>query len=347
MQLIKEQNLAQLTASAISLLIVSVATSWIIWAMAQKKLSLGDLALLAQALWIGQSVLFALLSNVGKIYRNLLFLKDLFDFLSLKPQIVNFSLQPTPLELYKEILFQQVTFHYPGSQHLALDRFTLKIPAHQVVAIVGENGAGKSTLIKLLCRFYDPEVGSIMLDGIDLRHLPLEKLRSLITVMFQQPVSYQDTAANNIALSAIASAPTLVEIEAAAQASGADIPISKLSQGYNTLLGKWFGGEELSGGEWQRIALARAFLRRASIIILDEPTSAMDSWAEADWLARFRQLAVGRTAIIITHRFTTAMQADIIHVMEKGQVVESGTHQELLTQGGRYAKSWEAQINVY
>lgn len=347
MQLMRQRTFAQLIASFLSLFMVGIALSWMVWQMAQGKLSLGDLALLFQALWISQGMLQTLLTNINKSYQNLLFIKDLFEFLSLQPQVSNPSIPITPISfLQKGITFEEVTFRYPDSQQLALDKFTLFIPAGQMVAIVGENGAGKSTLVKLLCRFYDPKFGRITLDGVDLRDFSLAELHRLITVLFQFPVHYHDTAANNIALSALASRPTRTEIEAAAQSAGADISIQRLPESYDTLLGKWFGGAELSGGEWQRVALARAFLRQAPIIILDEPTSAMDSWAEADWLARFRNLAQGRTAIIITHRFTTAMQADIIHVVANGQVVESGTHTELLTQDSLYAQSWQAQMRL-
>jgi ATP-binding cassette subfamily B protein len=224
-----------------------------------------------------------------------------------------------------------------------LDDFNLTIPAGQIVSIVGENGAGKSTLIKLLCRFYDPDSGSIQVDGVDLRELPLLDWRRLITVLFQQPVQYHDSAADNIRFGALREQPDDRRIEAAARAAGAHVPISRLSKGYETVLGRWFGGAELSLGEWQRLSLARAFVRQAELIILDEPTSSMDSWAEADWLTRFRKLVAGRTALIITHRFTTAMQADIIHVMQTGRIIESGSHAELMALNGRYAQSWRAQ----
>jgi ATP-binding cassette subfamily B protein len=211
------------------------------------------------------------------------------------------------------------------------------------VALVGPNGAGKSTLIKLLCRFYDPEDGRITLDGIDLRDLAQDELRRRIAALFQQPVHYNATAAENIALGDLEQGRDR-EIRTAARAAGADEIIARLPRGYEQLLGNWFeSGTELSGGEWQRIALARAFLRQAPIIALAEPTSALDPGAEADWLARFRTLAADRTALFVTHRFTTAMHADMIHVMDRGRIVESGNHGELLAQGGRYAASWASQ----
>jgi len=269
------------------------------------------------------------------------------------------------------ICFRNVSFRYPGQARMILQGLDLEIAPGQVAAIVGTNGAGKSTLIKLLCRFYDPVAGTVTLNGVDLRQLAQAELRRKITVLFQEPVQYNATVSENIGIGAGANgegapltpqpwgegqagsgrnagAPVETvsrdEIEEAARAAGADGPISRLPDGYDTVLGTWFeGGTDLSVGEWQRIALARAFLRQAPVVVLDEPTSAMDSWAEADWLARFRTLVAGRTAILITHRFTTARYADVIHVMEGGQIVESGSHEELVASGGRYAQSWNAQ----
>jgi len=214
-----------------------------------------------------------------------------------------------------------------------------------MVAIVGPNGAGKSTLLKLLCRFYDPDAGKIEIDGIDLHDMPLADLRNLITVLFQQPVHYNDTVAENISFGDRAARPDLAAIMNAAEAAGADDIVRRLPHGYKSLLGKSFAdGIELSVGEWQRIALARAFLRRSPIVILDEPTSAMDPWAEAEWLDRFRSVNPERTAILITHRLTSAMRADVIHVMADGQIVESGSHENLLALGGLYANAWSAQM---
>ena len=198
-----------------------------------------------------------------------------------------------------------------------------------------------------MCRFYDPQSGAIELDGVDLRDMPIAELRQRITVLFQEPVHYSASVRDNIAMGAGGSEVihTATEIQSAARAAGADELVRRLPLGYDTLLGRWFpGGAELSVGEWQRIALARAFLRRASIIILDEPTSAMDPWAEMDWFDRFRAHAAGHTVILITHRFTTAMQADVIHVMEEGSIVESGNHEQLLALGGSYAEWWRRQM---
>jgi ATP-binding cassette subfamily B protein len=240
---------------------------------------------------------------------------------------------------------QKSRFYYPESARAVLQNFNLTIPAGQITAIVGANGAGKSTLLKLVCRFYDPQAGRITLDGVDIRHLPVKELRRMITVLFQWPVPYQTTAAQNIALGDLRMEPRVADLEAAARSAGAHELISRLPQGYNTPLGKWFAnGLDLSVGEWQRVALARAFLRRAPIMVLDEPTSALDTWAEADWFDRFQVLAQGRTAVIITHRFTIAKRADMIHVMDAGRIVESGPHDDLLAQGGLYAQSWFTQV---
>lgn len=346
LQLRREQSLARLGVMGISLIFAGGAVAWIGSRALQGFLTLGDLALFYQAFSRGQGLMQSLLGNVSQLYENSLFLENLFTYLSLEPHIVDSSTpRPMPVPLKQGIQFQDVTFRYPDSATPALDHFNFTIPAGKVVAIVGANGAGKSTLVKLLCRFYEPETGVIQIDGIDLRHISLEQLRRQISVLFQFPVTYHATAAQNIAMGDLTAAPSLEEIQAAAQEAGAAAFIEALPQGYETQLGKSLAnGLELSGGEWQRVALARAILRRAQIIVLDEPTSAMDSWAEIDWLDRFRRFARERTAIIITHRFTTAMRADVIHVMDRGRVIESGTHAELLAQDGHYAQSWRAQM---
>ena len=240
---------------------------------------------------------------------------------------------------------QEIDSYYGGLQ--ALHGICLHVIKSEIVAVIGANGAGKSTLVKLLCRLYDPESGRLTYDDTDIRQYSVHDVRRMVTVLFQDPVRFQATVEENIHLGDRNIPVAEEDVLAAALASGADKLIMTLPEGYQTQLGRWFeGSRDLSGGEWQRIALARAFWRKSPIIVLDEPTSSMDSWSEMDWLKRFRQLAEGRTAIIIAHRFTTAMQADIIHVMDKGKVVETGTHEELILLGGRYASSWREQTRM-
>jgi ATP-binding cassette subfamily B protein len=309
------------------------------------------MALFYQAFNQGQGLMRSLLENLGQIYSNSLFLGDLFQFLALQPGVADPRLPVVPAPLPARggkfeapgILFHEVTFRYPGSGRLVLDHVSLNVPAGKIVAVVGTNGAGKSTLIKLLCRFYDPEAGHIKLGGIDLRELSLSDLRRRIAVLFQPEVHYNATAGENIALGDWASEPSLAELQDAARGAGADELIRRLPRGYDSMLGTWFdNGADLSVGEWQRLGLARAFLRRAPVIVLDEPTSAMDPWAESAWLARFRSLAGGRTGVLITHRFSTARHADLIYVMDQGRIVESGSHEDLLALGGPYARAWTA-----
>jgi len=346
LNLIRNQTLARLGATAAGLLVTAGVLVWMVWQALQGRYTLGDLALFYQAFNQGQGLMRSLLENFGRMYSNSLFLGNLFEFLELEPKITDpKNPSPMPIPLQKGIFFRDVTFRYPGSERTALRDFNLKIPAGKTLAIVGVNGAGKTTLLKLLCRFYDPQNGVIEFDGLDTRELSLDALRASITVLFQEPVQYQDNVAGNIDPGFQYKETDIEAIKSAARAAGADKVIDKLPDRYQTQLGKWFeGGTDLSVGEWQRIALARAFMRQAQIVVLDEPTSAMDSWAEIDWLSRFNKLAEGRTVLIITHRFTTAMFADIIHVMDDGAIIETGSHEELIASGGRYAQSWRAQI---
>ena len=344
LHLTRRQGLAELAASLIALLIVGAALGWMVWKALHGLVTLGELALIYAAFNQGQGLMRTLLENAGQLYGNSLFLGNLFEFLALQPVIADGLQRKERVKVGIE--FKGVSFSYPDASGKALDDFTMTIPKGKIVAIVGPNGAGKSTLIKLLCRFYDPHDGEIEIDGQNLKEIAVDDLRRMITVLFQQPFHYNTTVQENNLYGDLNREPSSLELDAAIEAAGAEEIVARLPDKEQTLLGRWFaGGTELSVGEWQRIALARAFLRRAPIIILDEPTSALDPWAEADWLERFRKLAAGRTSIIITHRFTTAMHADVIHVMDRGRIVESGSHQRLLEQSGLYAESWSRQIS--
>ncbi|HKU76509.1 MAG TPA: ABC transporter ATP-binding protein, partial [Pyrinomonadaceae bacterium] len=348
LELMRRQSLAELAASLIALLIIGAAMMLTMWQALIGRVTLGELALVYAAFNQGQGLMRTLLENAGQLYGNSLFLGNLFEFLSLTSERtaqrnVRAALRGRP-SAAPNIAFNNVSFTYPDASTRALDNFTMSIPSGKTIAIVGPNGAGKSTLLKLLCRFYDPNAGSIEIDNQNIKQIPIDALRRSITVLFQQPFHYNTTVRDNILYGDLQIDASDAELDAAIHAAGASEIVSRLPNREQTLLGRWFpGGTELSVGEWQRIALARAFLRRAPIIILDEPTSALDPWAEADWLERFRRLAFGRTSIIITHRFTTAMHADVIHVMDRGRIVESGSHQRLLEQSGLYAESWYRQ----
>jgi ATP-binding cassette subfamily B protein len=346
LDLTRRRVLAKLTAGSMALVVTGLAMCWIVWQAMRGEATLGDLALFYQSFNQGQALASTVLSNMGEIHSNALFLEQVFEYLD-RDNLIQEPAQPIPFPpvLRRGIVFDDVTFKYPDAERPSIDRLRLEIPAGQIVAVVGANGAGKSTLIKLLCRFYDPSQGEVTIDGVSLREMVLSDLRRQISVMFQFPVRYHLTVAQNIEVGDLHGAHGQANIEAAAQGAGADGFIDRLPKKYDNLLGRSFeDAAELSGGEWQRIALARAFLRQAQVVVLDEPTSLMDSWGEAEWLERFRKLVHGRTVLIITHRFTTAMQADVIHVMDAGHIVESGTHTELLDLDGRYAASWRDQM---
>ncbi|AFY33783.1 ABC transporter ATP-binding protein [Calothrix sp. PCC 7507] len=355
-QLFKEK-LAITTRQAISRLMtqgfagiaILVTYSFIIHQTIYGKFQLGDLVLYSQAFQRAQGALGSLTSGLGQVHENNLFLADLFEFLALKPTIsepIHPKLVPRPMR--QGIVFQDVSFQYQNSSRQAIKQVNLTIAPGEIIALVGENGSGKTTLVKLLCRLYDVTEGSITIDGIDLRHFSVQDLHRQISVIFQDYTRYQVTAEDNIWFGNIDLPPTSERITQAAQKSGADAVIQSLPQGYGTLLGKWFkGGEELSGGQWQKIALARAFLRDAQLVVLDEPTSAMDAKAEAEVFQQFRDLMRSRSALLITHRLSTVKMADRIYVMDQGEIVESGTHEQLMALQGIYAHLFEIQARNY
>lgn len=335
------QTVWEILTGTLSLLLAGIALLDVLLQTMKGRFSLGDLALFYQAFNQGMSLSQSLLTNVGQLYENTLFLGNLYEFLDFEPQVKDLaSPQIAGAALHSGIRFRDVSFRYPGSERLVLQNLNMTIPAGKIVAIVGPNGSGKSTLVKLLCRFYDPQQGTVEFDEVSLGQISRDSLRERISVLFQTPVRYNASAAENIAYGRLGAEAT---VELAAEDAGAATIISALPKGYETHLGRWLSdGVELSVGEWQRVALARALYRNAPILVLDEPTSAMDPWTELEWARRFREIAAGRTAIVITHRFTTAMFSDRIFVMQDGQVREEGSHEELLATGGFYAAGWEA-----
>jgi len=247
-----------------------------------------------------------------------------------------------------EIVFHKVGFTYSTHDHETLHDIDIILAPGEVIALVGENGSGKTTLIKLLCRLYDPTHGSIRVGGVDLRDFDPIEWRRMLSVIFQDYVHYALTARENIWLGNVEIPPTLDEITKASHLSGADAVIRHLPFGYDTMLGQWFDqGQELSSGEWQKIALARSFWRQAKILILDEPSSSLDPLAEEELFRNFRQLLDGRSAILVSHRFSTVQMADHIYVMDQGRIIEHGSHATLMAKNGHYARLFRAQAKHY
>ncbi|MBV1714830.1 MAG: ABC transporter ATP-binding protein/permease, partial [Desulfarculus sp.] len=313
------------------------------------KITLGDLVMYYQAFQRLQGFFQGLLSSLGGLYEDNLFLTNLYEFLDLKRTVVE-PVDPLPLPRMMQggIVINHVSFKYPGGTREVFEDISLTIKPGEVVALVGENGSGKTTLIKLLCRFYDPTGGSITLDGVNLRQFGTKALRKEIAIIFQDYAHYHLSARENIWFGNTDLPPDHERVLAAARLSGADDLINSLPHGYETILGKWFeDGEELSIGQWQKVALARAFMRDAQVIVLDEPTSSMDAKAEYEAFKSFRQLISGRTAILISHRFSTVRMADRIYVLKQGNVIENGTHHELMSYQGVYAELFERQAQSY
>jgi ATP-binding cassette, subfamily B, bacterial len=344
-RLARRQVAVEVCARVVAVLVTAGAAAWMVLRAIDGLVGPGDLVLFYQVFNQGQRVFEGLLQHVGQVYYNILFLHDLFEFLDLRSNVLD---APTPAarptSLLDRVRFRDVRFKYPGSNRFALEGLTLDVAAGRIAAIVGTNGSGKSTLVKLLCRFYDPDEGLVEWDGTDLRNLRGEDLRRMIAVLFQQPFHHQGTVAENIVLGDLSRQPDRESVRAVAHAAEAESLIAELSEGFDQLLGTWFrGGVDLSVGEWQRLVMARTYFRDASLFILDEPSSAMDPWTECTWFSRFREFLSGRTALLITHRLTTARHADVIHVLDHGRVAESGTHEDLILRGGRYAQAWSAQ----
>ena len=345
--LLKRRALSEWLAQSLATLAVFAVYAYIAWRTVQGGITLGDLVMYFQGFQRGQEFLRQLLRGIFALYEDSLFLGNLYEFLDLKKTVVEPARpQPMPRPLKSGIVFEKVTFGY--GKRPVLHEVDLVIPAGATIALVGENGSGKTTLIKLLARLYDPDAGRITFDGIDARELATAALRRELGVIFQDFARYNLTVRENIGFGNIDEAPEPLRIARAARLAGAAALIGRLPQGIDTVLGNYFdAGEELSVGEWQKIALARALLREAQVIVLDEPTSAMDATAEYEMFARFRELAAGRTAILVSHRLSTVKMADRIYVLREGRVVESGTHDELVRSAGSYANLFEAQASGY
>jgi ATP-binding cassette, subfamily B, bacterial len=323
--------------------------AWIVWYTVQGKISLGDMTLYLAIFRQGQSTFQSILSAVGNIYENNLFMANFFEFLCLEPLMkITGQKRKLSLPLRGGIEFRDVGFRYADSQEWALRGVNLIIRRGEKIALVGHNGAGKTTLIKLLSRLYDPSEGSILIDGIDIRDLDPLELQQTIGVIFQDFVRYHLPVRENIGFGQIDAMDDDERIAAAARKSGAHAVAEELPEGYETMLGRWFhDGHELSLGQWQKVALARAFMRDAEILVLDEPTASVDARTEYEIFQNFKALTEGKMAILISHRFSTVRMADRIAVIQDGRIAELGTHDELLRRAGTYAELFSMQAEGY
>ncbi len=345
----RRRTAADLATQAVATVLVYGSLAFIAWQAFGGLITIGGMVMYFQAFQKGLGYLRGLLGSLAELYEGNLFLSHLFDFLDIEPSVIDTpDPVPFPSPFMKGISLDHLSFAYSTSEKMVLDDISLHIRQGEMLALVGPNGSGKTTLIKLLCRLYDPASGTMDVDGIPVSDIGIEDLRKHISVIFQDYTRYHLTVRENIILGDIQHEHNDFDIQEAAAAAGAASLISDLDNGLDTVLGRWFiGGKELSIGEWQKIALARAFIRDAPIIILDEPTSALDARAELDVFTRFRELVRGRTAIVISHRFSTVRMADRIAVMHDGRITELGTHHELMANEGMYREMYTAQASAY
>ncbi len=326
-----------------------VAYAYIAWRTVRGDFSIGDLTFLAGSFMRLRQLLEGLLVGFSQVAGQALYLDDLFSFFEIEPEIASRpDAVPVPRPIQHGFVFENVGFRYPGNEQWTLRGLEFELRAGEVLALVGENGAGKTTLVKLLARLYDPDEGRILLDGRDLRDYDLDDLRSNTGVIFQDFVRYHLTAAENIGVGRIEALGDLPRIRDAARRGMADEVIAGLPLGYDQLIGRRFKtGVDLSGGQWQKLAIARAYMRDAQVMILDEPTAALDARSEFEVFQRFKELSADRTAVLISHRFSSVRMADRILVLAGGRVEASGTHEQLMAAGGRYAELFELQAAGY
>lgn len=345
--LLKRRAAHEWAAQSLATIAVFGAYAWIAARAVQGTITLGDVVMYFQGFQRGQDFLRQVLRGVSSLYEDSLFLNNLYEFLDLRRKVVEPARpQPMPRPLQRGIAFEGVSFGYGGRR--VLHDIDLVIPAGATVALVGENGSGKTTLIKLLARLHDPDAGRITFDGVDARDVATTALRRELSVVFQDYARYNLSVRENIGFGDVDRAADAPQLARAARLAGASELIGRLPDGMETMLGNYVdAGQELSVGEWQKIALARALVRDAQVLVLDEPTSAMDASAEHDMFQRFHELAAGRTAVLVSHRLSTVRMADLIYVLRDGRVVESGTHDQLVRRAGRYADLFEAQASGY
>ncbi len=348
--LVLGQSVEESASQAIALAVVFAVLAFIAQQAFSGIITIGDMLMYFGAVRQGQSSLSSFFGSLVGLSENNLFLTVFFEFLDLKPKVKEpLNPRPVPRPIKSAICFEHVGFSYPNTSRVVLNDINLEILPGQIVALVGKNGSGKTTLIKLLCRLYDPQEGTIKIDGIDLRNFRTCDLRREISAVLQDYANYQFMARENIWLGNVNMPEDMNHIVRAAECSGIDEVIKRLAKGYDTFLGRVFekDGAELSIGEWQKVALARAFFRDSQVIILDEPTSSLDAKAEEDVFNRFKLLAAGKIAVIISHRLSSVTMADRIYYIKEGHVTEQGTHRQLMDQGNEYAQLFEIQAKHY